>query len=155
MTLTISLRSRPASNGGDRITHQSETNDASRTEAKDWTNDLPFKRNCAVLLRFKLAETPETGFEIARRDSLGKKNGGGGHMSFANATALKALLPEYAGRNHIQSFRSTCTFQNECMDVKKGWFAWTLGGLPRYSATGKDEDGRSPKLAGTTIVEGI
>jgi syntaxin-binding protein 1 len=137
---------------GDRITYQSETaTDTSKTEAKDVLLDE--RDPLWVELRGKhIAQVIETLSERIREimssstgSSLGKKNGGGGNMSLSQmATALKAL-PEY--KEIMSKLSQHMHISHECMDVFKKDGLMDLSDLEQTLATGKDEDGRSPKLA--------
>lgn len=137
---------------GDRITYQSETtNDPSKTEAKDvllderdslWT-ELRGKHIAQVieLLSSRIREIMNS----STGSSLGKKGKSGGQMSLSQmASALKAL-PEY--REVMSKLSQHMHISHECMDVFRKEGLFDLSDLEQTLATGKDEDGRSPKLA--------
>jgi syntaxin-binding protein 1 len=137
---------------GDRITFQNETAaDTSRTEAKDVLLD---ERDALwVELRGKhIAQVIETLSARIREimssstgSSLGGKKSGGGNMSMSEmANALKAL-PEY--KEIMSKLSQHMHISHECMDVFKKDGLLDLSDLEQTLATGKDEDGRSPKLA--------
>jgi syntaxin-binding protein 1 len=137
---------------GDRITYQSETaTDTSRTEAKDVLLDE--RDPLWVELRGKhIAQVIETLSERIREimnsqtgSTLGKKNGGGGNMSLSQMAAALKSLPEY--KEVMSKLSQHMHISHECMDSFKKDGLLDLSDLEQTLATGKDEDGRSPKLA--------
>ena len=138
---------------GDRITFQSETtDDPNQTEAKDVLLDE--RDSLWVELRGKhIAQVIETLSSRIREimnsstgSTLGKKDSGQkGNMSLSQmASALKAL-PEY--REVMSKLSQHMHISHECMDVLKAENLMELSELEQTLATGKDEDGRTPKLA--------
>jgi syntaxin-binding protein 1 len=137
---------------GDRITFQSETNDSTKTEAKDvllderdplWV-ELRGKHIAQVIetlsTRIREIMSSSTGSSLG-----GKKSGQGGNMSLSQmASALKAL-PEY--REVMSKLSQHMHISHECMDVFKNEGLLDLSDLEQTLATGKDDDGRSPKMA--------
>jgi len=135
---------------GDRITIQSETaNDATKTEAKDVLLDE--RDTLWVELRgMHIAKVIET-LSARIREIMNSKSGsalGGkskGNMSLSQmAIALKAL-PEY--REVMSKLSQHMRISHECMNVFTKQNLLDLSELEQTLATGKDENGRSPKLA--------
>lgn len=135
----------------DRITFQSETtNDPSKTEAKDVLLDE--RDSVWVELRGKhIASVINTLSERIREimssstgSALGKKSGQGNMSLSQMANALKAL-PEY--REVVSKLSQHMHLAHECMDVFRSENLMELSELEQTLATGKDDDGRTPKLA--------
>lgn len=137
---------------GDRITYQAETTeDPTQTEAKDVLLDE--RDPLWVELRGKhIAEVINTLSERIREimnsstgSTLGKSGGKKGNMSLSQmASALKAL-PEY--REVMSKLSQHMHLAHECMDVLKKENLMELSDLEQTLATGKDDEGKSPKLA--------
>jgi syntaxin-binding protein 1 len=137
---------------GDCITYQSEKADnPDETEKKDVLLDERDK--LWVELRGKhIAQVIETLSERIRDitssstgNALNKKSGGGGNMSLSQmASALKAL-PEY--REVMSKLSQHMHLSHECMDVFRAQNLLNLSELEQTLATGKDEDGNTPKTS--------
>lgn len=137
---------------GDRITFQSEkADDPTETEDKDallddrdsvWV-ELRGKHIAAVIetLSGRIREIMNS----STGNVLSKKGGNQGNMSLSQmATALKAL-PEY--REVMSKLSQHMHLAYACMDVFRQEALMDLSQLEQTLATGKDEDGKSPKLA--------
>lgn len=140
---------------GNRITFQSESKeDPSRTEDKDALLDE--KDPLWVEIRGKhIASVIETLSNRIREimnsstgSAFGKKKQSGTMNISQMAAALKAL-PEY--REVMSKLSQHMHISHECMNVFKRDGLYELSDLEQTLATGKDEDGRSPKL--TQIIE--
>jgi syntaxin-binding protein 1 len=138
---------------GDRITFQAEqSDDPTKTEAKDVLLDE--KDSVWVELRGKhIAAVIETLSERIREimnsstaSTLTKKAGSaGGNMSLSEmASALKAL-PEY--REVLSKLSQHMHLAHQCMDKFTKDKLLELSEFEQTLATGKDEDGRTPKLS--------
>jgi syntaxin-binding protein 1 len=137
---------------GDRITCKAEkSDDPTKTEDKDVLLDE--KDSVWVELRGKhIAAVIETLSERIREimnsstgSTLAKKGKAGGEMSLSEmASALKAL-PEY--REVLSKLSQHMHLAHDCMDVFRKEHLMELSEFEQTLATGKDEDGRSPKLA--------
>jgi syntaxin-binding protein 1 len=136
---------------GDCITYDSEKADnPNETEKKDVLLDERDK--LWVELRGKhIAQVIETLSERIRDitssstgNALNKKSGNsGGNMSLSQmASALKAL-PEY--REVMSKLSQHMHLSHECMDVFRAQNLLSLSELEQTLATGKDEDGNTPK----------
>lgn len=137
---------------GDRITFQAEkTDDPTKSEAKDvllderdsvWV-ELRGKHIAAVIEL--LSERIREIMNSSTGSTLAKKGGSGGNMSLSEmATALKAL-PEY--REILSKLSQHMHLAHECMDVFRKERLMELSEFEQTFATGKNEDGKSPKLA--------
>lgn len=136
---------------GDRITYQAETTtDPTKTEAKDVLLDE--RDNVWVELRGKhIAAVIET-LSSRIREIMNSSTGSAltnkktqGNMSLSQmASALKAL-PEY--REIMSKLSQHMHLAHECMDKFRSQSLMELSEFEQTLATGKDEDGRSPKLA--------
>lgn len=136
---------------GDRITYQAESAaDPNHTEAKDVLLDE--RDNIWVELRGKhIAAVIETLSERIREimnsstgSTLGNKSSSGNLSLSQMAAALKAL-PEY--REVMSKLSQHMHLAHECMDVFRKESLMELSEFEQTLATGKDEDGRTPKLA--------
>jgi len=136
---------------GDKITYQSEKpDDPSTTEAKDVL--LNEKDNLWVELRglhiAQVIETLSSRIREITNSSTGSTLGGPNkskNMSLSQmASALKAL-PEY--REVMGKLSQHMHLAHECMDKFKRNLLMDTSELEQTLATGKDEDGRSPKLS--------
>jgi syntaxin-binding protein 1 len=135
---------------GDRITYQSETtDDVEQTEAKDVLLDE--RDNLWVELRGKhIAQVIET-LSGRIRDitssstgsSLGKEQKG--NMSLSQMAAALKALPEY--REVMSKLSQHMHIAHTCMDALKKDNLMELSELEQTLATGKDDEGRSVKLA--------
>mmetsp|Transcript_16107 Transcript_16107/g.33331 ORF Transcript_16107/g.33331 Transcript_16107/m.33331 type:complete len:684 (-) Transcript_16107:98-2149(-) len=133
---------------GDRITYQAETSDDSgETEAKDVLLDERDK--LWVEIRGKhiaaVIETLSNRIREIMSSSTGSSlNRGGGNMSLSQmASALKAL-PEY--KEVMSKLSQHMHLSHECMDVFRRENLLDLSELEQTLATGKDDEGRSPKM---------
>jgi syntaxin-binding protein 1 len=135
---------------GDKITYGAESaEDPSKTEDKDVL--LNEKDALWVELRGKhIAQVIEilSGRikEICKSSTSSAFSGGGegGNMSLSQlASALKAL-PEY--REVMSKLSQHMHISHECMDEFNKQNLMDLSDIEQTLATGKDEDGRSPKL---------
>jgi hypothetical protein len=138
--------------GGDRITVQAEkADDPSRTEPRDvlldekdpvWV-ELRGKHIAAVIetlsARIREIMSSSTGSALAR------KTGGGGNMSLSEMAAALKALPEY--REVLSKLSQHMHLAHQCMDKFTRDKLLELSEFEQTLATGKDEDGRSPKLA--------
>mmetsp|Transcript_19141 Transcript_19141/g.24630 ORF Transcript_19141/g.24630 Transcript_19141/m.24630 type:complete len:678 (-) Transcript_19141:670-2703(-) len=134
---------------GDRITFQMEAaDDANETEAKDVLLDERDK--LWVELRGKhiaaVIETLSSRIRDIMSSNTGSNlSGGGGNMSLSQmASALKAL-PEY--REVMSKLSQHMHLSHECMDVFRRESLIDLSELEQTLATGKDDEGGSPKLS--------
>lgn len=135
----------------DKLTIQSETNDnPDQTEAKDVLlneNDTLWVELRGMHIA-KVIETLSSRIRDIMNSStgnaLGGKSSSGGQMSLSQmANALKAL-PEY--REVMSKLSQHMHIAHECMDVFKKQALMELSELEQTLATGKDDEGRSPKL---------
>jgi syntaxin-binding protein 1 len=135
---------------GDKITYKAEgTEDPSKSEDKDVL--LNEKDKLWVELRGKhIAQVIEilSGRinEICKSSTSSAFAGsGGGNMSLSQlASALKAL-PEY--REVMSKLSQHMHISHECMDEFNRNALLDLSDIEQTLATGKDEDGRTPKLS--------
>mmetsp|Transcript_3700 Transcript_3700/g.9273 ORF Transcript_3700/g.9273 Transcript_3700/m.9273 type:complete len:452 (+) Transcript_3700:324-1679(+) len=134
---------------GDRITYNAETaDDSGETEAKDVLLDERDK--LWVEIRGKhIAAVIETLSnrirEITSSSTGAGLNRGGGNMTLSQmASALKAL-PEY--REVMSKLSQHMHLSHECMDVFRRENLIDLSELEQTLATGKDDEGRSPRQA--------
>jgi syntaxin-binding protein 1 len=142
---------------GDRITVQTEkTDDPTKTEPKDVLLDE--KDSVWVELRGKhIAAVIETLSERIREimnsstgSTLTRKAGsGGGNMSLSEMAAALKALPEY--REVLSKLSQHMHLAHQCMDKFTRDKLLELSEFEQTLATGKDEDGRSPKL--TDIID--
>jgi syntaxin-binding protein 1 len=139
---------------GDRITYQAEkADDPTKTEAKDVLLDE--KDSVWVELRGKhIASVIETLSDRIREimnsgagSTLGSKSQGNLSLS-QMASALKAL-PEY--REVMSKLSQHMHLAHECMGSFRKENLMELSELEQTCATGKDEDGRTPKV--TDIID--
>jgi syntaxin-binding protein 1 len=137
---------------GNRITYQNESNDdPGRTEAKDVLLDERDK--LWVELRSKhIAQVIETLSNRIREimnsstgSSLTKKGGAGGNMSLSQMAAALKALPEY--KEVMSKLSQHMHISHECMDIFRNQRLLDLSELEQTLATGKDDEGRTPKLA--------
>lgn len=137
---------------GDRITFQAETkNDPSRTEAKDVL--LDDRDSLWVELRGKhiasVIETLSGRIREIMNSSTGSAFGGKkqqqGNLSISQMAAALKALPEY--REVMSKLSQHMHISHECMEVFKHNGLYNLSELEQTLATGKDEDGRTPKLS--------
>lgn len=135
---------------GDRITYQAETaEDPNKTEAKDVLLDE--KDSLWVELRGKhIAAVIET---LSNRIREITSSGTGstltsktkGNMSLSQMAAALKALPEY--REVMSKLSQHMHISHACMDVFRNEALLELGELEQTLATGKDEDGRTPKMS--------
>lgn len=130
---------------GDRITYQTEA-DSGDVEAKDVLLDERDK--LWVEIRGKhiaaVIETLSTRIrEIMSSGAGSSLAGGGGNMTLSQmASALKAL-PEY--KEVMSKLSQHMHLSHECMDVFRRENLLDLSELEQTLATGKDDEGMSPK----------
>ena len=136
---------------GNMITYQNETtNDPTQTQAKDVLLDERDK--LWVELRSQhIAQVIETLSNRIREimnsstgTSLSKKSASGNMSLSQMAAALKAL-PEY--KEVMSKLSQHMHISHECMDIFRNQRLLDLSELEQTLATGKDDEGRTPKLS--------
>ena len=136
---------------GNCITYQNESNeDPTQTQAKDVLLDERDK--LWVELRSQhIAQVIETLSNRIREimnsstgSSLSKKSSSGNMSLSQMAAALKAL-PEY--KEVMSKLSQHMHISHECMDIFRNQRLLDLSELEQTLATGKDDEGRTPKLA--------
>lgn len=134
---------------GNMITYQNETtNDPSQTQAKDVLLDE--RDNLWVELRSQhIAQVIETLSNRIREimnsstgSSLSKK-GASGNMSLSQMAAALKALPEY--KEVMSKLSQHMHISHECMDIFRNQRLLDLSELEQTLATGKDDEGRTPK----------
>eukprot|EP00934_Nitzschia_sp_Nitz4_P004920 Nitzschia sp. Nitz4//scaffold1_size375055//246150//248451//NITZ4_000296-RA/size375055-processed-gene-0.376-mRNA-1//1//CDS//3329541105//4910//frame0 len=135
---------------GDKITYAAESaEDASKKEDKDVL--LNEKDSLWVEMRGKhIAEVIEilSGRikEICKSSTSSAFSGpSGGNMSLAELASALKELPEY--REVMSKLSQHMHISHECMDVLKRDALLDLSDIEQTLATGKDEDGRAPKMS--------
>jgi syntaxin-binding protein 1 len=142
---------------GDRITYQNETtNDPTQTEARDVLLDERDKlwvelrsKHIALVIETLSSRIREI-MNSSTGSSLSKKSASGNLSLSQMAAALKAL-PEY--KEVMSKLSQHMHISHECMDLFRNQRLLDLSELEQTLATGKDEDGRSPKL--TDMLERV
>jgi syntaxin-binding protein 1 len=132
---------------GDKITYSVETGEG--TEAKDVLLDE--KDTVWVEMRgHHIAKVIEVLSERIREimnsstgSSLGSKTGG--NMSLSQMAAAMKALPEY--KEVMSKLSQHMALAHDCMGQLRTQSLMELADLEQTSATGKNEDGKSPKMA--------
>jgi hypothetical protein len=136
---------------GDKITYQAETpDDPNQTEAKDVL--LNEKDKIWVELRGKhiaqVIEVLSARIQEVVNSSTGSALGGkktDGTMSLSQMASALKDLPEY--REVMGKLSQHMHLSHECMDVFNRESLMDLSDVEQTLATGKEEDGRAPKLS--------
>lgn len=132
---------------GDRITYQADADDGPK--AKDVLLDE--KDSVWVELRGKhiagvietLSDRIRDIMNSATGSSLGKKNQG--NMSLSQMAAAMKALPEY--QEVMSKLSQHMHLAHECMSAFRNQNLMDVSELEQSAATGKDDNGRTPKMA--------
>lgn len=132
---------------GDRITYQADADDGPKAkdvllDEKDsvWV-ELRGKHIAAVIET--LSDRIRDIMNSATGSTLGKKNQG--NMSLSQMAAAMKALPEY--QEVMSKLSQHMHLAHECMSVFRNQNLMNVSELEQNAATGKDDDGRTPKMA--------